>query len=64
MWTQHDDPEESKFEKDFFCKICCKSCKTVGYMKAHMTTKCLVIWHIKIDPSTTISEFKKYKMGC
>ena len=30
MWTQHDDPEESKFEKYFFCK-------TVGDIKAHMT---------------------------
>jgi hypothetical protein len=36
MWMEHDDPEESKFEKDFFCKICRKSCKTVGNLKAHM----------------------------
>ena len=37
MWTEADDPEESKFEKDFFCKICRKSCKTVGNIKKHMT---------------------------
>jgi hypothetical protein len=37
IWTEHDDPKESKFEQDFFYKICRISCKTVGDIKAHIT---------------------------